>query len=49
LVAEAMADSKQAPMSEAIVGTAAGRLVIAGNAGTQATAGSRWSAVADGG
>ena len=36
-----------APMSEAIVGTAAGRLAIASNAGTQATAISRWSSVAE--
>jgi hypothetical protein len=33
-VANAMADSEHAPMSEAIVGTATGQLAIASNAGS---------------
>jgi hypothetical protein len=33
-VANAVADSEHAPMSHAIVGTVAGRLAIASNAGT---------------
>ena len=41
LVANAMADSEHAPMSEAIFDTATGQLAVASDAGTYATAISR--------
>jgi hypothetical protein len=47
IVANAMADSEHAPMSEAIVGTTTGLLAIASNAGTDATRFSRRGSVAD--
>jgi hypothetical protein len=46
-VANAMADSEHAPMSEAIAGAATGELAIVSNSGTEATATPRWCSVDD--
>ena len=42
-----MADSKHAPMSEAIAGAATGQLEIVSNSGTEATAIARWCSADD--